>query len=239
MALAPAPAGVLSHAVRVPSSARPALAAHALGALRAVCAGHPNPRRVFAAIVGRLLVPVLGRAFSAARVDASGGSRAANVPGRAFDAIQAAVRTSTPAAGGQRAVPSANDGAAVGLVAGAASGAAEAAAEKTLVAACLALLEAVVFARVHVHDLAGLCAAAAAADAAAAAPVSAGAAAADAAVPPAATDAALEVGGAGSGVDRKLSHAPRSYHWQLFQVGARPGKYAIADAQRKGRLTLL
>lgn len=163
-----------------------ALAAHALGALRSVCAAHPNPKRAFAAVVGRLLVPVLARAFA--------GAACTNAD-----------------LGGERAADGWDPGVDRRVAAGAA-------AEARLVGAGLALVNMVVFAPAHVPELAGLCAAEAAARARgpgetlSRVPGGSGAGGSGGSLAPGKGGDGCAVGDGGG------AHAPRSYHWQLFQV---------------------
>jgi len=210
---------------------RPALAAHALGVLRGVCAEHPNPRRGYAAVAGRLLVPVLARAFAAAVGESGGREDGGPAAGAALSSDRASALWAARAAGADaEASPSAARGAraggaapaaagappaagarAHGSSAGAAGGAADAA-EARLAAAGLGVLEAALLAPAHVPELASLCAAEAAADTAA------DAAAADAAAAPA--PAAPARGGSPAARRERGRAPPRSYHWQLFQARA-------------------
>ena len=206
---------------------RPALAAHALDVLRGVCAEHPNPRRAYAAVAGRLLVPVLARAFAAQPAAAGRGDEDRDPdPGGALSgdwasavwaareagALPSAARDTraggaAPAAAGGPPAPGARAGSSS---AGPAAGAADAA-EVRLAAAGLGVLDAALLAPAHVPELASLCAAEAAADAAA------DAAAADAAAPAALAAASSDSPAGGRERGRA---ALRSYHWQLFQARA-------------------
>ena len=195
----PSPEGVRPAAVPAegtsvgpgPASARHALAAYALGALRHVCAAHPNPRRAFAAVVGRLLVPVLARAFaSSACNDVNSGSA------HAADDVDPGVDKQVAAG--------------------------DVALEPRLADAGLALVDAVVFAPAHVPELAGLCAVEAAAGAGFPGETLFGGHGRSPAGGPGGSLAPGKRGDVSEGGGAAGAHAgasaPRSYHWQLFQV---------------------
>ncbi|KAK9837520.1 hypothetical protein WJX81_008387 [Elliptochloris bilobata] len=194
------------------AGANPALveaAAHACGLLRGSCSGAVaaaaaealaaavlRALRVLSAKFGRTCRPSLEHSVALAEAALA----AVPAPALATPADGAAEGGPAPRAGGRVAASAA---------------AAAAAAESRLAAAALALVEAAVLAPAHVPELAGLCAAEAAAGAGeppGCALVS-GSPGKDVAGGDMETD-----GKGGTGGARRGALAPRSYHWQLFQV---------------------